>query len=212
VIGEDEALLRQGLTLVLEQCGHEVAAAAANAEDLRAETRRHEPDLVVTDIRMPPSFKDEGLLAALELRRAMPSLAVLVLSQHVQRRHAVELMEERSTGLGYLLKQRIADIDTFCRDIERIGAGETVLDPEVVAAMISRARRTDEAVHRLTPRQHDVLGLMAEGLNNAAIAKRLSIAERSVVQHASHIYDELGLAPDDEGHRRVLAVLQYLAR
>jgi DNA-binding NarL/FixJ family response regulator len=212
VIGEDEALLRQGLTLVLERGGFEVVAAAADPDELMRQVKHHEPDLVVTDIRMPPHFTDEGLIAALEIRRTMPSIAVVVLSQHVQRRYAVELLTERPAGVGYLLKQRIADIPTFCGDLERVCAGGTVLDPEVVALMVRRARREDEAVERLTPRQHEVLTLMAEGRSNSAIARRLTISEKAVVQHASHIYDELGLPPSENEHRRVLAVLRYLSR
>ena len=136
----------------------------------------------------------------------------MVLSQHVQRRYAVELLTERPAGVGYLLKQRITDIPTFCGDLERVCAGGTVLDPEVVALMVRRARREDEAVDRLTPRRHEVLTLMAEGRSNAAIARQLTISEKAVVQHASHIYDELGLPPSEDEHRRVLAVLRYLSR
>ena len=212
VIGEDEALLRRGLTHVLEHGGFEVVAEAADAGELVRQAKQHEPDLVVTDIRMPPHFGDEGLVAALEIRRILPETAVVVLSQHVQRRYATELLTERPAGIGYLLKQRIADIPTFCADLERVCAGGTVLDPEVVALIVSRARRDDEAVERLTPRQHEVLTLMAEGRSNAWIARRLSISEKAVVQHASHIYDELGLPLREDDHRRVLAVLRYLTR
>ena len=212
VIGEDETLLRQGLTLVLERGGFEVVSAASDADELVREAKHHQPDLVVTDIRMPPRFTDEGLVAALEIRRTLPSIAVVVLSQHVQRRYAVELLTERPAGVGYLLKQRITDIPTFCGDLERVCAGGTVLDPEVVALMVRRARREDEAVDRLTPRRHEVLTLMAEGRSNAAIARQLTISEKAVVQHASHIYDELGLPPSEDEHRRVLAVLRYLSR
>jgi DNA-binding NarL/FixJ family response regulator len=212
VIGEDEALLRQGLTLVLQQGGFDVVADAADAADLVHSARQHKPDLVVTDIRMPPTFTDEGLAAALDIHRTMPQTAIVVLSQHVQRRYAMELLTERPAGVGYLLKQRIADIATFCNDLRRVCAGGTVLDPEVVALMVSRARLDDDALERLTARQREVLALMAEGRSNASIARGLSITEKAVVQHASHIYDELGLPPSDDDHRRVLAVVRYLSR
>ena len=212
VIGEDEVLLRQGLTHVLEHAGFEVVATAADAVELVRHVDERKPDLVVTDIRMPPSHTDEGLVAALQIRRARPETAVVVLSQHVQRRYAVELLAEFPSGVGYLLKQRIADVPTFCDDLKRVCDGGTVLDPEVVALMLARARRDGGPLERLTPRQHDVLALMAEGRTNAAIARHLTITEKAVVQHASHIYDELGLAPHGDDHRRVLAVLRYLSR
>jgi DNA-binding NarL/FixJ family response regulator len=212
VIGEDEALLRQGLTLVLQQGGFDVVADAVNAPELLRCVRQQTPDLVVTDIRMPPTYADEGLLAALEIRRTMPETAIVVLSQHVQRRYAMELLTERPAGVGYLLKQRIADIATFCEDLRRVCAGGTVLDPEVVALMVARAQRDDDALARLTARQREVLALMAEGRSNAAIARGLTITEKAVVQHVSRIYDELGLPPSEDDHRRVLAVVRYLSR
>jgi DNA-binding NarL/FixJ family response regulator len=212
VVGEDEALLRRGLTHVLEHAGFDVVGTAADADELLRHTAERLPDLVVTDIRMPPTHTDEGLVAALKIHRATPEIAIVLLSQHVQRRYAADILSVRPTGIGYLLKQRIADIPTFCADLERVCAGGTVLDPEVVALMLSRARRDDSALGRLTPRQTEVLGLMAEGRTNAAIARRLTITEKAVVGHASHIYDELGLPPSEDDHRRVLAVLRYLAR
>jgi DNA-binding NarL/FixJ family response regulator len=212
VIGEDEALLRHGLTHVLEHAGHDVVGSAADAEDLIRLTAEHGPDLVVTDIRMPPGHTDEGLVAALRIRRERPGTAVVVLSQHVQRRYASELLAEQPSGLGYLLKQRIADIPTFCADLERVRAGGTVLDPEVVALMVARARRDDDALDRLTTRQAEVLAGMAQGRTNGAIARQLSITEKAVVAHASHVYDQLGLVPSEDDHRRVLAVIRYLAR
>jgi DNA-binding NarL/FixJ family response regulator len=212
VIAEDEALLREGLTLVLQQGGFEVVAAASDAIGLVAATKAHSPDLAVTDIRMPPSYTDEGLMAALEIRRDMPGTAVVVLSQHVQRSFAEELLSDKAGGVGYLLKQRIADVPTFCGDLRRVCAGGTVLDPEVVALMMARARREDEALERLTPRQREVLTLMAEGRSNASIARALSISDKAVVQHCSLVYSELGLVASDDDHRRVLAVLRYLAR
>lgn len=212
VIGEDEALLRRGLTHILEHAGHHVAGTAGDADELLRHTAEQQPDLVVTDIRMPPSHTDEGLVAALEIHRTRPQTAIVLLSQHVQRRYATELLTVRPTRIGYLLKQRIADIPTFCADLERVCAGGTVLDPEVVALMLSRARRDDHALAKLTPRQGEVLALMTEGRTNAAIARRLTITEKAVVGHISHIYDELGLPPAEDDHRRVLAVLRYLAR
>jgi DNA-binding NarL/FixJ family response regulator len=212
VIGEDEALLRQGLTYVLEHAGYTVVATAADAAEMVRHVAERRPDLVVTDIRMPPSHTDEGLRAALEIRRAWPDTAVVVLSQYVQRRYAVELLSANSSGVGYLLKQRIADVATFCADLERVGTGGTVLDPEVVALMLARARREDDALGLLTDRQREVLAMMAEGRTNASIARQMSITEKAVVQHASHIYDALGLSPSDDQHRRVLAVLRYLSR
>lgn len=212
VIGEDEALLRQGLRLVLTEAGHEVVAAASDAERLLELVEEHRPDLVVSDIRMPPGYGDEGLVAALAIQRTHPEVAIVLLSQHVQRRYVTELLAERPSGVGYLLKQRIADIDTFCADLERVRAGGTVLDPEVVALLVARARRDDSEVGRLTPRQQEVLELMAQGRSNSWIARHLTLTDKAVVQHTSHIYDALGLAPSDDDHRRVLAVLHHLTR
>ena len=211
VIGEDEALLRTGLTHVMQAAGFDVVAAVGDAHELVRSAEEHVPDIVVTDIRMPPDHKDAGLRAAMEIRREHPRIAVLVLSQHLQRAYAVELLGDRPSGVGYLLKQRIADIDTFTDDLRRIAAGGTVLDPEVVSLMVARARGNHDALDRLTPRQQQVLALMSEGRTNASIARTLSITERAVVQHTSHIYDELDLALSDDDHRRVLAVIRYLS-
>lgn len=212
VIGEDEALLREGLILVLDHGGFQVLAAASDGPELVRHARLLRPDLVVTDIRMPPGYTDEGLRAALQIRHIMPRMAIVVLSQHLQRRYAIELLAEQPAGVGYLLKQRIADIGTFCADLRRVCAGGTVLDPEVVALMVARARHHDHGLQSLTPRQQEVLALMAEGRSNSAIARALFISEKAVVQHAAHIYDELGLPTSDDDHRRVLAVIRYLAR
>ena len=212
VIGEDEALLRRGLTLVLENAGFEVAAAAADGAQLIDLTERHLPDMVITDVRMPPTHTDEGMVAALQIAREHPAMAVVVLSQHVQRRYAVELLAEKRQGIGYLLKQRIADVETFCDDLRRISAGGAVIDPEVVAIMMARASLDDSAIGRLTTRQLEVLKLVAEGRSNGSIAAELVITEKAVVQHTSRIYDTLGLLIDDDGHRRVMAVLKYLSR
>ena len=210
VIAEDEVLLRTGLRHVLEAGSIDVVAAAADAGELLAVTAELRPDLVVTDIRMPPTNTDEGLRAAIEIRRRL-DIAIVVLSQHLQRRYALELLADDPSSIGYLLKQRIADIDAFTNDLHQVRAGATVLDPEVVKLMMARARGERDELARLTPRQHEVLALMAEGRSNAAIARRLAVSDRAVVQHTSHIYDELGLPPSDDDHRRVLAVVKYLA-
>jgi DNA-binding NarL/FixJ family response regulator len=212
VIGEDEALLREGMTLVLNQGGFDVVAVARDGTELVRHAQQLEPDLVITDIRMPPDFTDEGLQAALQIRRTVPEISIVVLSQYLQRQYASELLAESSGGVGYLLKQRIADIPTFCEDLERVCAGGTALDPEVVALLVARARNEGSGLQRLTDRQQEVLALMAEGRSNAAIARTLCISVKAVVQHASKIYEELGLPPSDDDHRRVLAVIRYLTR
>jgi DNA-binding NarL/FixJ family response regulator len=212
VVAEDEALLREGLIHVLEHAGHEVVAAVGDGEQLLDEVERQQPDLVVTDIRMPPSHTTEGLVAAVRISRQWPDIAVVVLSQHVQREYALELLAERPAGVGYLLKHRVADVSTFQADLERVRAGGTVLDPEVVALMVNRARRRHSVLDGLTSRQTEVLALMAQGRSNAAIARQLTITEKAVVGHVSRIYDELGLATDDDDHRRVLAVVRFLSR
>lgn len=212
VIGEDEALLRHGLHLLLEEGGIDVVATAADAGSLEAAVAEHRPDLVVTDIRMPPTLTDEGLVAAVRIRKEYPETAVMVLSQHVQRSYAVELLSGQSGKVGYLLKQRIADVDTFLGDLRRVAAGGTALDPDVIAVMVARARLSDSAVGALTPRQQEVLSLMAEGRSNAWIASALFLTEKAVVQHTSRIYDALDLPVDSDAHRRVLAVIRYLNR
>jgi DNA-binding NarL/FixJ family response regulator len=212
VIGEDEALLREGLRLVLSGGGFEVAGTAGDAGTLVRQAQELAPDLVITDIRMPPTHTDEGLRAALEIRRTMPGTGIVVLSQHLQRQVAIDLVTGQIVGVAYLLKQRIADIGTFCADLRRVGRGGTVLDPEVVALMVSRAQANHRALSRLTGRQQEVLALMAEGRSNASIARALTITERAVIQHVSHIYDQLGLPLSDDDHRRVLAVVRYLTR
>jgi DNA-binding NarL/FixJ family response regulator len=210
VIGEDEVLLREGIAHILANDGFEVLASVSDAMQLEREVSRHLPDLVVTDIRMPPTYTDEGLLSALRIRREHPHMGVVVVSQHVQRRYAGELLDGGGNGFGYLLKQRIADVRTFTADNRRVAAGGTALDPEVVSVLVARASRGTSAVGRLTPRQVEVLGLMAEGRSNAAIAARLVLTEKAVVQHTSNIYDALGLPVDADDHRRVLAVIRHL--
>lgn len=211
VIAEDQMLMREGLSFVLARAGMEVVAAAGDRDDLVRKASAHRPDLVVTDIRMPPTHTDDGLRAVLELRAERPGLPVLLLSQYIQRRFAVALLESGEEGVGYLLKQRIADVDTFVGDLRRVLRGETVLDPVVVTAMLDRPR-PDDLVGTLTARQREVLAQMAEGRSNAAIAAALVITEKSVARHTSHIYDALGIDQSEQDHRRVLAVVRYLAR
>jgi len=211
VIGEDEVLLREGLSLVLVQGGFDVVATAGDAVGLLAATRDTDPDLVVTDIRMPPDHTDEGLRAALQIRAIMPQVAVVVLSQYLQRRYAIELLAGAPSRVGYLLKQRIADVPTFCADLHHVCAGGTVLDPEVISLMISRARNRRGGLDSLTARQREVLAAMAEGRSNASIARLLTITEKAVVQHISHIYAALGLHDTPDEHRRVHAVVRYLS-
>jgi DNA-binding NarL/FixJ family response regulator len=210
VIGEDQALLREGLVLLLERRGFEVVGVAGDGEDLVRKARAHDPDIVIVDVRMPPSQTDEGVRAALTIRASHPHIALVVLSQHVQGRYASELVEssEDAAGIGYLLKQRVADGDAFCEDLRRVVAGASVLDPEVVRSMITGTRNGPLA--DLTPRQLDVLRLMAEGRSNAGIAEELVLSEKAVIKHVSHIYGALGLDVDAHDHRRVLAVVRYL--
>lgn len=212
VIGEDEALLREGLVLLLGRAGFDVVAAEDDAERLEAAALRHRPDVVVTDIRMPPGRTDDGLRAALRLRSRLPRTGVLVLSQHLSRQYAIDLLAGDASGVGYLLKQRIADAGRFAADIRRVAGGATVLDPEIAAAALARAEQVDDRVPRLTRRQREVLSLLAQGLSNAAIAEALVITEKSVVEHVSKVYDALELPQTGHEHRRVLAVLRYLSR
>jgi len=210
VIAEDQALMLEGLTLLMERDGAEVVGRAEDAPELLRKVNAHRPDLVVADIRMPPGHADDGLQAALRIRAEHPDIAVLLLSQHVNRAYATELVEAGTVGVGYLLKQRVANFASFSADLHRVAEGGCVLDSEVVAAMIARPRR-DSVLDRLTPRQREVLALMAEGRSNGAIAERLTLTTKAVVRHVSHIYDTLGLEPADEDHRRVLAVVRYLS-
>lgn len=210
VIAEDGVLLRQGLRLLLEDGGFDVVAAVGDGQELMAAVGAHRPDLVITDIRMPPSNNDEGLRAALRIREKHPDTAIVVLSQYVQRRYAIELLDGRAARVGYLLKQRIADIHAFRDDLHRVVDGGTALDPEIVAVLMSRAGRGAGVVRELTPRQREVLAYMAEGRSNAWIGHRLVLTEKAIVQHTSNIYDALGLPVAADDHRRVLAVIRYL--
>jgi DNA-binding NarL/FixJ family response regulator len=210
VLGEDEPLMREGIAAMLTAAGFEVVGLAGDGEDLVRKTRGHRPDVTIADIRMPPTQTDEGLRAAVAIRAECPEVGVLLLSRHVVRGHAAELLADDGAGIGYLLKHRVADRRSFCADVERVAAGDTVVDPEVVAALLERSEPV--ALAELTPRQREVLGLMAEGRSNAAIAEQLTITEKVVVKHASQIYDRLGLPPSPEDHRRVLAVNRFLVR
>jgi DNA-binding NarL/FixJ family response regulator len=210
VIGEDQALMREGLRLVLERAGFEIAAVAADAIELTRRVRAARPDLVVADIRMPPGLADDGLRAVLELRAERSDLPVIVLSQHVQRQYVTELLEAGGSGSGYVLKQRVADVDAFVDDVRRVHGGATILDPVVVATMMNRPRPGEDRLHALTARQREVLALMAEGRSNHAIASELVVTERAVEKHVTSIFNKLNLPPTADDHRRVLAVLTYL--
>lgn len=212
VIAEDEALIRRGIEAVLDGSDFEIVRSVGNADDLLTVVTEQVTDLVLTDIRMPPDFTDEGLVAALKIRRAWPALPVCVLSQYVLARPARNLLDAGSGGgVGYLLKQRVTHIGEFLASLHRIVAGEVVLDPEVVAQLFNRADRAGTPAASLTPRQREVLALVAEGLSNAAVAARLVVSEKTVVHHLTSIYAGLGLILDDDSHRRVRAVLAYLS-
>jgi DNA-binding NarL/FixJ family response regulator len=207
VIAEDSVLLREGLSRLLLDAGIDVVAATGEAEEFLRLVDSHRPDVVVVDVRMPPTFSDEGLRAALVVRQRWPEVGVLVLSQYVEERYASELLAERGGAVGYLLKDRVADVADFIDALRRIAGGGSVLDPEVVAQVLARSR---SPLTSLTPREREVLGLMAEGRSNAAIAAALSVGEGAVEKYISSIFGKLGLTPTDSDHRRVLAVLRYL--
>src|SRR5580692_8961818 len=213
VIAEDSAVVREGLAEVLTRRGHDVVATVGDAETLRAAIAQHRPDVTVVDVRMPPSYTDEGLRAAIALRRDYPGLGVLVFSQYIETRYAADLLATPSGrtggGVGYLLKDRVADVSEFTDALHRVAAGGTALDPEVVTQLLSASRRTDD-LRALTARERDVLALMAEGHSNSAIAGSLVISDGAVEKHIGNIFSKLGLLPSDAGHRRVLAVLRYL--
>lgn len=208
MLAEDSVLLRDGLTGLLDRCGHEVVAAVGDAGALVTAVDEHSPDVVVTDVRMPPGFQDEGLRAAVLLRQKRPTLPVLVLSQYVQRAYAAELLDSGGgTGLGYLLKDRVGQVEEFVEALCEVAAGGTVVDPEVVRQLLRRRR---DPLQRLTPREREVLALVAEGRSNGAIARHLVVSEAAVGKHIGSILTKLDLPPADETHRRVLAVLAYL--
>ena len=208
VIAEDNALLREGLVLLLTSSGHEVVATAKAEPEILPALLEHRPDVAVLDVRMPPKFRDEGLRAALAARQKIPGLPVLVLSQYVEQSYASELLGGGAKGVGYLLKDRIGRVDEFLDALERVAAGGTALDPEVVTELMTRRRGTP--LDTLTAREREVLHLMAEGRDNTTIAETLVITERSVSKHIGNVFLKLSLPPTDSGHRRVLAVLAYL--
>lgn len=211
VIAEDHFLLREGLIRLLEAYEFEVVAAVDNGPELVPAVTRLRPDVAIVDVRLPPTFTDEGLRAALEARRQVPGLPVLVLSQYVEQLYARELLAHGTGGIGYLLKDRVSDGDQFAEAVERVAAGGTAMDPEVIARLLAR-NTNDGALGRLSPREREVLKLMAEGRSNAAIAQRLFVSERAVAKHNTAIFTKLDLAPSDDDNRRVLAVLAYLGR
>jgi DNA-binding NarL/FixJ family response regulator len=208
VIAEDGVLLREGLARLLADEGHEVQATAGDALSLVLAVEKQRPDVCIVDVRMPPTFTDEGLRGALEIRSRWPGTPVLVLSQYVEERYATELLAGDSSAVGYLLKQRVADVRDFLDALERVANGGTALDPEVIAQLMARARRHPH--DELTPRESEVLSLMAEGLSNAGIAKQLVVTEGAVEKHVTNIFQKLRLEPAETDHRRVLAVLKYL--
>jgi DNA-binding NarL/FixJ family response regulator len=208
VIADDSVLLREGMVRLLEEQGFEVAGQAGDGEDLLRKVRAHKPDVAIVDVRMPPTHTDEGLRAAHQIREELPDTGVLVLSQYVEEEYATELIGDRADGVGYLLKDRVADVEAFADAVRRVGQGGSALDPEVVSLMLGRKR--DEPLSELTPREREVLGLMAEGLSNNAIAERLVVTERAVEKHVTSIFGKLRLPPTGETHRRVLAVLTYV--
>jgi DNA-binding NarL/FixJ family response regulator len=209
VIGEDQALLREGIARLLEEAGFDVVGQAGDAVDLRRKVGAHKPDVAVVDIQMPPTRTDDGLRAAIHIRSEHPGTRVLVLSQYVEERYAVDLIGECAEGVGYLLKDRVGDLDEFADAVRRVGEGGSVLDPEVVTRMLARPRH-ESPMEQLSPRERDVLELMAQGRSNQGIAEKLWITESAVEKHVTAIFEKLGLARDFEDHRRVLAVLAFL--
>ncbi|MFF4452324.1 response regulator [Streptomyces goshikiensis] len=211
VIAEDSVLLRIGLVRVLEMAGFEVAAETGDAESLLAAVETHRPELALVDVRMPPGFTDEGVRAALRIREASPATAVLLLSQYVEERYAADLLATQSrAGIGYLLKQRVADVEEFIDALRRVAGGGTALDPQVVAQLLLRRGGGPDPLSRLTPREREVLALMAEGRSNGGIAAALVVSESAVAKHINSIFGKLDLSAADGDHRRVLAVLRFL--
>ena len=209
VIAEDLALLREGIASLLKDEGHQVLAAVGDADALLEAATEHRPDLAIVDVRMPPTQTDEGIRAAVELRRREPEVSILILSQYVEERYAADLLSAGSRGVGYLLKDRVADVTEFMAAARRVAAGGTAIDPEVVSQLLSRRRRSD-VLDELTPREREVLALMAEGRSNAAIASALVVSDGAVEKHVTNIFTKLDLLPADQDHRRVLAVLRWL--
>ena len=209
VIADDSVLLREGLARVLSEGGFEVVAQAANADELRQAVRRYKPDVAIIDVRMPPTHTDEGARAAVEIRAEQPEVAVLVLSQVIEAAHAMRLFSERPEGFGYLLKDRVLEIDDFLEAVRRVGKGGTAIDPEVIGQLVGR-RREGDPLEELTPREREVLELMAQGLSNRGICEKLFISPKTVETHVNSIFGKLDLMPAQDEHRRVLAVLAFL--
>jgi DNA-binding NarL/FixJ family response regulator len=209
VLADDSMLLREGIARLLEEAGMEVVAQSGDAEDLLRKVGAHKPDVAIVDVRMPPTHTDEGLRAAAEIRDRFPKTGVLVLSQYIEESYAMELLGTHTEGVGYLLKDRVSDLDRFVEGVKRVGEGGSVLDPEVVSRLLGRRREADPLAE-ISPRERDVLGLMAEGRSNHAIATELVVTERAVEKHVTSIFTKLNLPPTADDHRRVLAVLTYL--
>jgi DNA-binding NarL/FixJ family response regulator len=209
VIGEDDVLLREGIARILGEAGYEVVAQAGDADDLVRKALAHHADVAVVDVRMPPERSDDGLRAAIELRRQRPDLGVLVLSQYLEERYAVDLIGDRAEGVGYLLKERVGDVDAFVDAVNRVATGGSALDPEVVSRMLGR-KSQQSPLAQLTPRELDVLAAMAQGKSNMGIAEELFVTEAAVEKHVTSIFQKLGLGPKLTEHRRVLAVLTYV--
>jgi DNA-binding NarL/FixJ family response regulator len=211
IVADDSVLLREGVTRLLQEAGFDVVGHAADRDELMRKVRAHKPDVAIIDIRMPPTHTDEGLQAARAIREEMPGTGVVVLSAYLEEAYALELLGEDAAGVGYLLKDRVSDGDRFAEAVRRVAEGGSALDPEVVSQMLGR-RRVEEPLQDLTPREHEVLGLMAEGRSNQAIADALVISGRAVEKHVTSIFTKLHLPPAPEDHRRVLAVLAFLRR
>jgi len=209
VVAEDSVLLREGIAHLLEDAGHEVVGQAGNAEELILKVRSYRPDVAVVDIRMPPTQTDEGLRAAKQIRHELPQTGVLVLSAYLESEYALELLSDSAEGVGYLLKDRVSDVEQFLSAVRRVGEGGSALDPEIVSRLVGRRRRQDP-IAELTPREREVLSLMAEGLSNAAVAAKLVVTERAVEKHVTGIFAKLCLPASRDQHRRVLAVLAFL--
>jgi DNA-binding NarL/FixJ family response regulator len=209
VIGEDDVLLREGMARLLAEVGFEVVGQAGDADDLLRKALAHRPDVVVVDVQMPPRREDDGLVAAMELRRRVPEIGVLVLSQFYEETYAMDLIGDHAEGVGYLLKERVGDVAAFIDAIERVAAGGSALDPQIVGRMLGR-RRGDGPLDELTPRERDVLAAMAEGKSNLGIAETLVVSEAAVEKHVTGIFQKLGIGPTTTEHRRVLAVLTYV--
>ena len=209
VLAEDSVLLREGVARILGEAGFEVVGQAGNADELMLKVRSYSPDVAIVDIRMPPTHTDEGLRAAQEIREKHPTVGVLVLSQYVEPTYAMELLAESAEGVGYLLKDRVSDVTEFADAVRRVGEGGSALDPTIVSQLVGRRRR-DDPIDQLTPREREVLGLMAEGRSNSGIAEQLVVTERAVEKHVTSIFSKLQLPAASEDHRRVLAVLAYL--